>query len=380
MKTPRPARSGFTLIELLVVIAIIAIIVALLLPAVQQAREAARRTACKNNLKQLGLAAHNYHDVYLTFPMGVNYHQPFGGTDREEGVSDDPEFYCNGINNFNQVTHAQWAWSAYILPFLEQTALSEQFEVGDLDPRQVRENLVRNNDAEFDKNYPSFRCPSDDGPVTSEFVYYEVGPSQLDTPAPGSTVSASLRTLPVSNYVGSHSSESMYGNYNFSQCTTEFDGMFGLAQPVRIRDVTDGTSNTILFGERAANKRVNGDSLDRSRGGAMFFGSPYAFGAFAAFFSARTTGSSGGINVTGFNNVHEGLHSQHPGGAQVCLVDGSVKFLSENIEYRFDGVGGATIPYNNPPTPWFPTAGVETRNSIYEFLISRSDGTVLGEF
>ncbi|MGD9858041.1 MAG: DUF1559 domain-containing protein, partial [Planctomycetaceae bacterium] len=114
--SPLRRRSGFTLIELLVVIAIIAILIALLLPAVQQAREAARRTQCRNNLKQIGLALHNYHDVFLCFPPG------YLGTTTN----------CSMIRNrvtppgVTPVVVAQgWGWGTFILPYLEQTAMYE---------------------------------------------------------------------------------------------------------------------------------------------------------------------------------------------------------------------------------------------------------------
>src|SRR5688500_4365529 len=104
---PVPRRRGFTLIELLVVIAIIAVLIALLLPAVQQAREAARRTQCRNNLKQIGLALHNYHDVHNTFPMGY-----CAGMTYVDGASD---------------TSPGWSWATYILPQLDQGPLYNQF-------------------------------------------------------------------------------------------------------------------------------------------------------------------------------------------------------------------------------------------------------------
>ena len=112
-------KRGFTLIELLVVIAIIAILIALLLPAVQQAREAARRTQCKNNIKQLGLALHNYHDVNLTFPPGYVLQE--GG--------------AVGAHN--------WDWSAMILPYIEQSALFNTLDVGQTRPSQALNNPVQ---------------------------------------------------------------------------------------------------------------------------------------------------------------------------------------------------------------------------------------------
>src|SRR5687767_15656460 len=108
------SRFGFTLIELLVVIAIIAILIALLLPAVQQAREAARRTQCKNNLKQLGLALHNYLDVHGRFPIGQQFRGTWDGTNDSAGAAG------NGGTGF--------AWGSYVLPFIDQAPLYNQFD------------------------------------------------------------------------------------------------------------------------------------------------------------------------------------------------------------------------------------------------------------
>src|SRR6478609_8598841 len=109
MPTKPQSRNGFTLIELLVVIAVIAILIALLLPAVQQAREAARRTQCKNNMKQLGLAMHNYHDVYKMFAIG-----------------------SSGCPNIIGTQALSWPWSMRILPYIEQSALFNQLNVGNM--------------------------------------------------------------------------------------------------------------------------------------------------------------------------------------------------------------------------------------------------------
>ncbi len=111
----RPRRRAFTLIELLVVIAIIAILIALLLPAVQQAREAARRTQCKNNLKQLALALHNYHDVFNTFPPGSVLPQAGNTTP-----------YPPASHNNPMARTAGWTWSAFILPYIDQAPMYNQ--------------------------------------------------------------------------------------------------------------------------------------------------------------------------------------------------------------------------------------------------------------
>jgi prepilin-type N-terminal cleavage/methylation domain-containing protein len=144
MSDRRP--RGFTLIELLVVIAIIAILVALLLPAVQQAREAARRSQCKSNLKQLGVALHNYHDVHSVFPPGcVN----------QEGDTANPD----------DRDRLNWTWPVYLMPYMDQAPLYEQ-----LNPGPTRATAAVSDPAKravMQQPLAAFRCPSDVGPATN---------------------------------------------------------------------------------------------------------------------------------------------------------------------------------------------------------------------
>ena len=148
----RSGIRGFTLIELLVVIAIIAILIALLLPAVQQAREAARRTQCKNNLKQIGLAMHNYHDVYLGFPPGYMNTAPY---------------HANG-NGPISGNYSQWVWGAMILPYIDQAPLYSRLQVGDI---RLADALTAG--GPYDSTdllatpLTAFMCPSDVGPATN---------------------------------------------------------------------------------------------------------------------------------------------------------------------------------------------------------------------
>ena len=197
-----PPCVFFTLIELLVVIAIIAVLVGLLLPAVQQAREAARRTHCKNNMKQIGLAIHTYLDSHNVFPIGYCASQPYvdGATDTTPG----------------------WGWSAYILPFLEQDALESQF---------VWTQPVEKVRRVFRTMIPAYLCSSDivpDGPFA----------------VPNATGGIVGMATPTS-YAGSCGSD-LTGTADPTGL-----GIFFRNSGVRIAQVVDGTSQTVAVGERA---------------------------------------------------------------------------------------------------------------------------------
>ncbi|MEM1062964.1 MAG: DUF1559 domain-containing protein, partial [Planctomycetota bacterium] len=263
MKTRTDRRCGFTLIELLVVIAIIAIIVALLLPAVQQAREAARRTACKNNLKQLGLALHNYHDVYSRFPAGVTPQVQQGGANVDKI---DEICTLSGQEEFR----SSWTWSAMILPFLEEDAVYDTIGVARLPAQDATQ---RANPAlgifdqqvldAFQTPLEVFSCPSDPAPVLHE----RWAPNRANNNGnfvrdTNNTVggNANLLPLPVTSYCAAHSSDwyvkSERPSTAFPTGVTgcpldENDGVFGIMICRDIGDITDGTSNTILLGEKA---------------------------------------------------------------------------------------------------------------------------------
>ncbi|WP_166828297.1 DUF1559 domain-containing protein [Thalassoroseus pseudoceratinae] len=316
---PHPLRrKGFTLIELLVVIAIIAILIALLLPAVQQAREAARRTQCKNNLKQLALALQNYHDTYQKFPAG------FARNAARLAVSSCPEGQC-----------ANWSWGAAILPQIEQDNLYEQVDVGNA----AFEAVVNDTNLRPLLQTPitAFRCPSDTAPDLN---------SDQHVPGNGdANCAGSCQPIATANYIGVNNS------YELERDT--HNGIFNNEQHyIGMRDVTDGTSNTLILGERAW--QIGGTSLQA----AVIFG---------------TNGDSENHNDQGLvyvmgagrypindncTNCTRGFSSRHSGGAQFALTDGSVIFISENVDHNTDSAV----------------------NSVYERLIGRDDGQVIGEY
>ncbi|MCC7422392.1 MAG: DUF1559 domain-containing protein, partial [Planctomycetaceae bacterium] len=244
MSRRRP--SGFTLIELLVVIAIIAILIALLLPAVQQAREAARRTQCRNNLKQIGIALHNYHDTARVFP--------FGG-------SGDSQNYNWGAGG--STGHCLFNWRGHILPYIDQAPLYNAMVTG------MGANNISQPQGASASGYqaaaaalpavklllPAYQCPSDPGTSKTDEgggpwgattpVYSGIPASYFGSAGPASTYS-------YANQCSSTPGCTVYGGTNdFNGAgNTASPGMFVLrASRIGIRDVTDGTSNTLLVGE-----------------------------------------------------------------------------------------------------------------------------------
>ncbi|WP_339746681.1 DUF1559 domain-containing protein [uncultured Rubinisphaera sp.] len=341
-------RKAFTLIELLVVIAIIAILVALLLPAVQQAREAARRSSCKNNLKQIGLALHNYHDTYRVFPPG--YINQF----------DDPQPTNSGeYSTAVGAERSAWSWGAFVLPFVEQSALYDVLQVGDIRIKNALATpaLLSN----MQNPISSFRCPSDTAPDvnTSKQVQDSAG---------------TARNIATANYVASNSSRRWHSSGSWvtgpglgelSQWGTppnanqSPNGMFWRNSKVRMRDITDGTSNTIMAGERAWELNNPAGATFTCRAGTVL-GTRITNEQSEVHrgLAAATTA----INFAN-NNCNKGFSSRHTGGAQFVMADGSVRFLSENLDQNNATFGGTNAV-----------------DSTFERLVARDDGQVVGEF
>lgn len=290
-------QHGFTLVELLVVIAIIAILVALLLPAVQQARESARRTSCKNNLKQIGLALHNYHDTHRTFCPG----------DIGEPATA-PTAWC--LKTSGAYTERGAPWTVLILPFLEQTALYDQFNFNErfslMWGRTVYHGHATNH-AAGNRRLSAFECPSD----------------------PLATAEHHL-----SNYRG------VMGGGLTQDCgpsTYRFyrNGILFVNSRIRFADITDGSSNVFLCGESIYNAIT-----ELSTGGqGMGWASSVSLRNDGRH-PANLTGARDGINswsgrpeINDANSVtSHTFGSRHPGGCHFLMADGSVHFLSENMD------------------------------------------------
>ncbi len=330
---------GFTLIELLVVIAIIAILIALLLPAVQQAREAARRTQCKNNLKQIALAIHNYHDVYNCFPIGHQYHGVVG----------------NGTANNGNNRNPGWAWSAAILPFIDQAPQYNMI---------VFEHNVRCVDSPNNEvillSYPSQKCPSD---VINETININVG----GTSYPWATTS--YAACGGSFHGSSTSTNGPRSNGIFHRQRAQI--------PIRrMRDVTDGTSNTFLICEAAGKNNNN-----RKRW-------------YAAFNGTGRSGNTSRVITEGYMQMNppstsanaeknRAAGSLHVGGAQFALADGSVRFVSENIQHTGRGIRnalGGPNRWNQIRNDPYDSANGGAGFGLYQRLYAMEDGLVMGEF
>ena len=315
-------RSAFTLVELLVVIAIIATLIGLLLPAVQTAREAARRSACTNNLKQVGMAMHLHHDAKKAFPAGFSH------------------FWTSG---------AVWGWGTFLLPYMEQSSLYTQ-----LDPagRKLSTVFVSSasaaDKAALQAAVSTYRCPSDDAPNPNTLFRFGSGAFDVAT----------------SNYVGScgelgwanrnSDDPTLVPNYGPRYSHDPGGMLFGTADKaavatgaipksgpgrgplgLRIKDVTDGTSKTWCIGERS---KVNYAAVWVGAGNAAGYG------------ANETARIIGRINTNGFfmnlnfllanspptasdiDNNGKIFSSMHTGGVNMMLVDGSVRWAEENVD------------------------------------------------
>lgn len=285
------SRRGFTLIELLVVIAIIAVLIALLLPAVQQAREAARRTQCKNQLKQLGLALHNYHDQTSScFPPG----------------------YINNVAA--PTTYLFWGWNTMLLPQIDQAPLYNQFSGGALNFNNGLSYLLSNAApaSTIQSILPALRCPSDTGQATSAISTIQ-----------GSPITGAPVNFGRTNYLAVVGATLIAGT---TVDTTVYGGVFGANSRRGLRDITDGSSNAILVGERFSPTTAGlGDGIWAGvTHNASNSGQANALGDASV---RLNNGMTAGVRppTTGFG-------SNHVGGGHFLVGDGAVKFLSENMD------------------------------------------------
>ena len=276
MHSVRPLRPAFTLIEVLVVIAIIAILIALLVPAVQKTREAAARTHCENNLKQIGVAMHSYHDTYKAFP---------------------PAF----------AKPSNWGWAVWILPFVEQGTLFDR-----LDPNNTTLAITANTTITL----PVYICPSDPSKSSNTFF-------------------------------------GGYGKSNYVVSEQVSDG----GSAIRMIQITDGTSNTIMGGERDMYRQVGGlwPGRDTPTGVQSVLGRPNW--PINTLYAGGTTCCAADTTCTRF-----AFSSMHQGGALFVFCDASVHFLKDSID------GDPAQQNCSKPAP---------ANFTFQNLYFRDDGYVL---
>jgi len=344
-------HRGFTLIELLVVVAIIGILVALLLPAVQAAREASRRAGCVNNLMQLALATHNYHDSYGCLPMG----DPLG------------RYRVGYYNNSATVADNHSLWVAIL---------------GQL------ENMPLYNSVNFTNNINSYSnltihgvglatlwCPSD-GRISTP-----VTPSQEIWGVP-----AEENLSALSNYGGcagtwfNHPEISPVGGglANVPALTAAANGAFFLNSRVRFSDFTDGTSTTLLIGERAHGRLRPEEARDHhwwynGYWSANLFHTLYPLNPWRTLDEAPSTISS--------PNAHmQAASSFHPGGANFAFADGSVRFIKETVDsWPMDpATGGPSGVTGSLTTPY--RLGPGLRPGVYQALSTRGGGEAIGDY
>jgi prepilin-type N-terminal cleavage/methylation domain-containing protein/prepilin-type processing-associated H-X9-DG protein len=340
---PQSASRGFTLIELLVVIAIIGVLVGLLLPAVQQAREAARRSMCSNNLKQIGLGLHNYHDARRAFPRA--YKVELNVTPIVDNVG-------------------YWSWAALIAPYMELQTTYDTLGVSTTDPTPA----LAANRAAFLAPVQAFRCPSDVGPALHN-TGLDPGWAIAASPSGGSNTG-----LPVSNYVGNNNQAYIRSHTpsNPANGTTGALGVFFRDKAIKIKDIVDGTSKTLFAGERSytlgehrmaagtmwAVRDANGNGpasntqpLPNNQGwnqGLMTI----TFSIWHGINPVLTTSNQA-------NPVRQSPGSLHPGGAQFLMADGSTEFIQETIDCDTIATNSTTV------------------NSALEALAGINDGFVL---
>lgn len=334
------AAKAFTLVELLVVIAIIASLVTLLLPAVQAAREAARGTQCTNNMRQLGLATLNYESTHGALPAGYESY-PTSTGNAPAWAMIDPNTWDAGPG---------WGWASRILPFMEEGNVVAQL---DGQTRPIWAPAFR---SAVSTQIQTFLCPTSSGPAGPITVMNETG-SPLN-------IGGGTLLLGRSHYVASHGQESCWGECGASKTGIVFDniytsttkevlidgdasrvadGPFYRNSKTKLRQITDGMSKTIFFGEHS------GSLSDKTWVGVVpgafthpRFTSPENGPDAAATMTLVHAGPSGGeLDITGlpiihpvnFPTYHVGqMYSEHNGGGYVCMGDGSVRLIPNDMD------------------------------------------------
>ncbi len=308
-------HKAFTLVELLVVIAIIGVLIALLLPAVQQAREAARRMSCQNNLRQIGLASHNFHDTMRELPCAA-YRVEFGTG--------------GGRGDHNSLF-------VQILPYVEQRALRDIYKM------EEPFSTIAGDSYDFSVNgsYVSRTAEGNNFQWAGTSLQLFLCPSM---PEPPGTVGGVTRVLAPSSYLACIGNRSIKGSRigvrsgNPHPDDGEEMGMIGIYKHRKKRDITDGLSNTFMVGESTYSYTVDDDSdpatpeVRSENGPAWACGwGGYGYGTVAYKFNTDTTTTPASLPTDALTYGAAAFRSDHPGGGLFIFGDGSVHFISETI-------------------------------------------------
>jgi prepilin-type N-terminal cleavage/methylation domain-containing protein len=310
--------QGFTLVELLVVIAIIGVLVALLLPAVQSAREAARRIQCSNNVKQIMLSMHNFHDTHLVFPPGaVRAPLGFNAITHPEPLAVHTKFNL-------PTTGILHGWGQFILPFMEQKPLADKY-LWDQDWRSMANRQV------VEAQVNSFVCPS-----TPNFKRWDEGTSGAFTIKAAASDYGILNKSNAATLSGA-------GIPMDAGTIASPDGVMEVNEILRMSDIVDGTANTFWLDECAGRpkryRRGHKVAAGLQTGTASAFSDSNEHIIHGAVASGSPQTGPVAINAT---NEDE-MYSFHPGGAMAGFGDGAVRFLSDSIEMK---VAGALVSRN----------------------------------
>jgi prepilin-type N-terminal cleavage/methylation domain-containing protein/prepilin-type processing-associated H-X9-DG protein len=355
LRSRRAGRRGFTLIELLVVIAIIGVLIALLLPAVQAAREAARRAQCTNNLKQLTLAAHNYMSANTTLPMGMGLQYsarqppPGGPIWTNAGPLVPLAQYAEGNALFNAIN-----WSVNIYDYENTTINATGWSV--------------------------LWCPSDSGVDKGISESYAL---------PGGTPPMIMQFSSYGGCAGTWLTSQFAGFGNRPQ--TGLDNMNGVIysrSAIAISDVTDGTSNTMAFAEHT--RMI--EPLSERPCWHWWTSGNYGDTVFTTFWPINPTKKIAQLSGVSADAYVEGVSSMHPGGANVAFMDGSVRFLKDTIDSWQNVPGNKGAITGTPGVPngltqvqvpgsfsgdFYWTMAIGTKIGVYQKLSTRNGGETI---